>query len=471
MRPLVLLGLLLAGSAVAAPPELVPGHVVVKFRGTPRGIPGARLERQIDRATHLLHAGDESDAAMDALVAKLARDPDVAWVEREHIRRRSTVISTDDPLFDQQWPLSLTHITSAWSRTEGSEAVTVAVVDSGIRQHPDLQDRYVAGFDFISDPANADDSDGVRDNDPTDTGTVDPASSQLHGMHVAGILGAHTDNAVGIAGVDWNCQILPVRVLGVLGGQGSDTDIADGIRWAAGIPVDGAPTNPTPAQVINLSFGGPGGSAVLQSAIDDVASLGVIVVAAAGNDGADTAGYAPAGLNHVIAVGAGDGAGNLASYSNRGPRVDLLAPGGDLTAGFGVLSTLYTDADGYTYVAFNGTSQAAPHVSGVASLMKALDPSIDSDRARTLLSATADPSHACAEGCGGGLLDADAALAAVQFACADGHCQPPGAYGGDLYNAGLLGKGCNVGGNRSASLPALLFIALSALLLRRRARV
>jgi serine protease len=436
---LALLTLLPGAAARAALPfeETVPGHLVVRYRGASRA--------------RLVHA--PADAFL-----RLAADPAVAWVEPEHIRRRTT-IATNDPWFGKQWSLALAKVPDAWSRSTGSPDVVVAVLDSGIRPHPDLEERYLPGWDFVANADNAGDGDG-RDADPTDPGTPDESSSALHGMHVAGIVGAHTDNAVGIAGVDWGCKILPVRVLGVQGAKGTDSDIADAIRWAAGIHVDGVPDNPTPAHVINMSFSGPGGSRTIQEAIDEANQRKVIIVAAAGNDGADTAAYAPAGLTHVIAVGAVDQGGRQAYYSNRGARVDLVAPGGDLSAGAGVVSTLWSAADGYTYVPYNGTSQAAPHVAGVAALMKALDPTLDGDRARDILTRSADHRYQCAEGCGGGLLHADAALAVVEANCADGHCVPPGPQ--------LIG-GCNLSRRGSGlGLVVTLLLALGLLAARRR---
>lgn len=457
------LGALPAGAAPRGP-ELSPGRVIVRLRApnpARLALVPARIERAIDERTHLLRAASEE--AADRLVAELARDPEVELVERDHVRRRSAMITANDPLFQRQWSLSLARLPAAWSRTIGSDKVVVAVLDSGIQPHPDLQPRYLGGYDFITADDNAADNQPGRDPDPTDTGTQDQSSSQLHGMHVTGIVGAHTDNAVGMAGVDWACKLLPVRVLGTQGGAGQDSDIADAIRWAAGLHVDGVPDNANPAQVINMSFGAPGGSGLLQSAINDVDALGVIVVSAAGNDGGDTSMYAPAGLNHVIAVGAADATGNITYYSNRGSRLDLLAPGGDLSSDTGIVSTMFDETDGFTYVALNGTSQASPHVAGVAALMKSIDPLIGGTRARMILSSTADPAHQCQDGCGGGLLDADAAVAAVQAGCADGHCSP-------TPNGFDLQGGCAIGGHAGA--PGLGFIAgllALGLALRRRA--
>ena len=143
----------------------------------------------------------------------------------------------------------------------------------------------------------------------------------LHGTHVTGILGAIANNYVGIAGVDWGCRIQPVRVLGVQAGKGADSDIVDAIRWTAGLHVDGVPDNLTPADVINLSFDGRGRSRAMQEAVDDAIAHGAAVVAAAGNEGADSGDDVPAGLNGVITVGAvNDGSARPIRTSARGWR-------------------------------------------------------------------------------------------------------------------------------------------------------
>src|SRR5579871_4015417 len=128
MRLLVTLLVVAAGSAHAAPEEFVKGHVVVQWRGEARATE-ARVERRISPSLHLLHAVDDSDAGVRALVARLAADPSVEWVEREHVRRRSTVVTANDPLFGMQWGLAMARLPQAWARTLGSNQVTVAVVD------------------------------------------------------------------------------------------------------------------------------------------------------------------------------------------------------------------------------------------------------------------------------------------------------------------------------------------------------
>jgi serine protease len=431
---LVVLVLVLAAQARAQ--EIVPGRVLVKYRGE-RALAhvavGSALMRPVRRLSTGAHLVELPGAGADetrALAAALAARADVEYAEPDGVRARQTTPAPthpNDPMFQYQWALPMVRAPQAWSRTTGSSAITVAIVDSGSLPHEDVKARWVAGYDFISDPVNAADGDG-RDPDPTDTGDGSESSSAQHGMHVAGIVGASSNNTLGVAGVDWACQLLPVRVLGVQHGTGVDSDISDAIRWAAGLHVDGVPDNATPAQVINLSFGGPGTSKTMQAAIDDVLALGVVVIAAAGNGSSDAAASAPAGLRGVIAVGAVDPAGQLAPYSNFGPTVALMAPGGLPTAdetgtSQGIVSTVGTSQ----YVYYAGTSQAAAFVSATVALMKAVSPELSPDDVRRALTASADASARCASpldaslpGCGAGLLDIDGALVLAQAGSTSG---------------------------------------------------
>jgi serine protease len=371
----------------AAGAEFAPGRVLYKLRDGRRG--------------------RSSVSKVETGLAELRARAEVEWAEPDYLRQRAAGRAPDDELYFEQWALPLIHAPEAWARTVGSEKVTVAVLDTGIRVHPDLQPRLVAGWDFVSDPASAADGDG-RDPDPTDEGDLSDSSTLIHGTHIAGIIGAISDNQMGVAGLDWRCRVQPIRVLGVDGGRGADSDIADAIRWASGLHVDGVPDNATPADVINLSFDGVGLSHTLQEAVDDARGRGAILVAAAGNRSADARQDAPAGLDGVIAVGAVDRTGAHASYSNFGPAVALWAPGGtyddSASATNGIVSTLFRPPAAWTYGVYTGTSQAAPYVAGAIALMKANDPSLSADRARELLVSSAGP---------GGLLDVDAALAAA----------------------------------------------------------
>jgi serine protease len=470
-----LLFLPLVGTAAAAP-EVAPGHLIVRYRSPARLKPELRHLRQLDPATHLIAAADPESTAR-----ALAEDPDVLFAEPDYVRRPQAVRSApNDPLYPLEWALPLIHAPAAWLKTTGSSGVTVAVLDTGILPHPDLAGRLVPGWDFVSDPGNAGDGDG-RDPDPTDPGQPGEASSGLHGLHVAGIVGAVADNGRGVAGLDWACRIQPIRVLGVNGGRGLDSDIADAIRWAAGLRVDGAPDNATPADVINLSFGGHGISHTLQAAVDDATARGAVVVAAAGNDGGETAAAAPAGLSGVITVGAVDPTGRRAAYSNRGPEVALLAPGGGVApapdgSSSAILSTMWWPT-GFDYGYLSGTSQAAPYVAATLAMMKAVWPSLTPDRARAVLQASADARARCpdgvdaaAPGCGAGLLDVEAAVAlgAGQPACApgcgtdeiceEGRCLHAQALDGLSKPSPRAPVGCSLGADAATWPPGLAWL-------------
>jgi serine protease len=354
-----------------------------------------------------------------AAARQLARRSDVQYAHPVYIRRPASV--PNDKLYPLMWHADLARLPGAWDLTHGSNKVVVAVVDTGIkRNHPDFGDRILPGYDFVSRASDGGDGDG-RDDDPNDPGTLASTSSGQHGTHVAGIIGALGNNGQGIAGIDWRCKILPVRALGVREGQGTDPDIADAIRWAAGLDVAGVPRNPNPAKIINLSFSGAGAAQVLTDAVRAAMNAGSLVVAAAGNDGSDANTYFPGAIPGVFAVAASDPQGKLAQYSNYGDIVGILAPGGEMgmTIPFesrdepaGVWSLVYdTDKQQYGYRAYEGTSQAAPVVAGVAALMLSVYPDMKPDDVIRVIKETADTSRACVEQCGPGMIDASKAIA------------------------------------------------------------
>ena len=350
----------------------------------------------------------------------------------------------------------------AWASATGSNVV-VAVLDTGIRpDHPDLAGNILSsGYDFISDADTANDGDG-RDSDPTDPGDWISQSdlsnatfsgctvgdSSWHGTVVTGIIGATADNGVGIAGVAPHVSILPVRVLGKCGGY--DSDIIAGMLWAAGLSVSGVPANTHPAKVLNMSLGSTGTcSSAYQDAVNQVNAAGAVVVAAAGNE--SVAAGAPANCSGVIGVAALRNVGTKAGYSSLGSTVSLSAPGGNCGSGatcaYAILSTTnsgsttpatntYSDA---TYASAEiGTSFAAPMVSGTAALMFSLNSSLTPTQVKSLLQASArsfpstggtagistcqapsgsttqDECYCTTSTCGAGMLDASAALSAVQ---------------------------------------------------------
>lgn len=372
-----------------------------------------------------------------AITERITRLPDVAYAEPDRVM--TLAMSPDDPEYGNQWHYFETYgmnAPTAWDITTGSTNIRIAVLDSGITEHVDLAGRWIGGYDFISSAAWGNDGDG-RDADPRDPGDWVNAnecfqgsqarSSSWHGTHVAGTIGAAGNNAIGVAGVNWNSTIIPVRVVGKCGGLISD--IADGIRWAAGLTVSGVPDNPHPARLLNLSLGGPGVcSQTYQNAIDAVNAIGAIVVVAAGNNGANlnTNTYQPANCSGVITVAATDRSGDRAIYSNYGTIVKIAAPGGENIPILqdGVLSTsnagpTFPTTDSYRYS--QGTSMAAPHVSGVIALLLSLDPMLTASEVLSILQTTARPfraGSACnTSNCGSGILDAGAAVALIAPEC------------------------------------------------------
>ncbi|MGH8323176.1 MAG: S8 family serine peptidase, partial [Steroidobacteraceae bacterium] len=303
--------------------------------------------RRITTGLHLMQVTSVQGESAAAVLARLRADSAVESVDVD--QRRYPHAMPNDPLYVGQWYLqnaepAAIDAATAWDTTTGRSDIVIADLDTGIRyDHPDLGPsggpRTLAGYDFISDPEVANDGDG-RDADASDPGdwvtAADVATPQFskckvqnsswHGTRTAGILGAITNNSTGIAGITWGTLILPVRVLGKCGGI--DSDILDGMRWAAGLHVDGVPDNTHPAQIINMSLGSMGVcTSAEQIVINEVLALGVLVVVSAGNEGgpvdspANCVGVAGiAGLRHV---------GTKVGYSSLGPEISLSAPAGN----------------------------------------------------------------------------------------------------------------------------------------------
>ncbi len=365
-----------------------------------------------------------SPAQVSALVAALGARADVVYAEADLIMQIAA--TPNDTRYNEQWHYFEStgglRADQAWDTTTGNGTV-VAVIDTGYRPHVDLDSKILPGYDFIGDLAVANDGNG-RDNDASDPGdwttagecgVGSPASnSSWHGTHVAGTIGAESNNGQGVAGVAWGADILPIRVLGKCGGYTSD--IADGIVWSAGGSVSGVPANGNPADVLNLSLGGGGSCpSTTQSAINTARSLGATVVVAAGNSNANAGNYTPASCSGVVTVASTDRNGDRAYYSNYGAVVDVAAPGGDTPSGSanGVLSTLNTGtttpgSDSYAF--YQGTSMATPHVAGAAALLYAVNPTISPDTVETTLKNTARAFPGTCSQCGTGIVDANAAV-------------------------------------------------------------
>lgn len=412
-------------------------RVIVKYRsgsaldrdaaGQPRH--AARLGRQLTlpmqdghvlgRRTQSLRAAGLSSSQ---LAARLAALPDVEWAVP--VRRKTiNAVVPDDPYFGDgqtsvtpavgQWYLrapdattvSAVNAVAAWAITTGSPAVTVAVLDTGVvKDHPDLVGKLHAGYDFVSRSSRSRDGDG-RDADASDPGDWSTAAddcgaqdSSWHGTQVAGLIGAATDNGIGMAGIGRNVRVLPVRVLGQCGGY--DDDIIAGMRWASGVSRDPV-ANPHPARVLNLSLGSSGTcSTAYREAIAEINAAGATVVVAAGND----AGHAvnePANCPGVIAVSGLRHAGTKVGYSNLGPEVAVAAPAGNCVNETGaclypLLTTvnasatspgahIYSDSLNATL----GTSFASPMVAGAAALMLSVAPALKPAQVKSMLQAAA----------------------------------------------------------------------------------
>lgn len=460
-------------AAGAQPAPSYTGHIIVRWADGTTAVDGngagkspaaADALKQLSERTgiavsarramggnlQLLQLPDAFAADPEAAAARLRQDPRVAdAVPDRWLRLHDTL--PDDPEFQVNQPylkgtgtaVGGVNLPLAWDRTRGSSGMVVAVVDTGILPHPDLQGRLLSGFDFISTTTVSNDGDG-RDGDPTDAGdnlpagftcpgsstpTPEPTNNSWHGTRVAGVLGAQTNNARDIAGVDWNARILPVRVSGRCGALLSDT--VDGMRWAGGLPVPNVPDNPTPARVVNISLGGGTCSSIEQQAVNDLNARGVVVVAAAGNNRGAV--EAPADCSGVIAVTAHANSGENASYANVGPQVAISAPGGGCgnsqvvdgrcTVTPSVIRTLGNDGKtsvgNYVVASSAGTSFAAPMVSGVVSMMFTLNGSLTPAQVTAALKSSARPHPSgtfCTTNpgvCGAGLLDADGALLAA----------------------------------------------------------
>lgn len=473
---------------------LVREAILAAGRGEPRVAHAARMAQRygvpmtdghaIAARTQVLHA---SGLSSSALAQRLRADPDVeqAWVD-ERVR---ITAAPNDPRYAGsqtaitpaagQWYLrapdstivSAVNAEAAWNGTQGSPAIVVAVIDTGVRgDHPDLVGKLLPGFDFVSaDGANdfgtANDGDG-RDADPSDPGDwvtsaedtqsggtfngCGASDSSWHGTQTAGLVGAATNNGVGMAGAGRDVRVLPVRALGKCGGYLSDVVAA--MRWAAGLSSDPAP-NPNPARVINLSLGstGPCAGSLYESAVADILAAGVTIVAAAGNDAGLTTGR-PANCPGVIGVSGLRHTGSKVGFSNIGPEVSIAAPGGNCVNTFGscLFPLLTTTNSGTTAPGTNtysdgsnasiGTSFSSPIVAGTAALMLSANPALTPTQVRTMIrsSARAFPTSGGSAGttacqapsateqlecycttstCGAGMLDA---LGAVTLAAASG---------------------------------------------------
>lgn len=313
----------------------------------------------------------------------------IDYVEEDVVLNKHGIISNDTLIY-QQWALT-NYLNYSFLRAKAnvSNKITVAVIDTGITSHSDLNSVIVSGYDMISDKSNARDG-GGRDSDPTDLGDYQGSldcsgnsSSSWHGTHIAGIIGAVTNNSYGVAGAASNVSILPVRVLGPCGGNTSD--IADAIRWAVGGSVSGAGTNSNPAKVVNMSLGGRAScSRYMQEAIDYANAKGAVVVVSAGNESSsvDSMEFTPANCRGVLRVGAIDSSLYQSSYSNYGEIVDISAPGDII---YSSLNSGQNTQSSESFGVMSGTSMAAGFVSAAAAMVFSVNNELTSDQVKDIL--------------------------------------------------------------------------------------
>jgi subtilisin family serine protease len=367
-------------AAGAGRPHGTPERLLVRFKpGAPASViaeaharVGAREIRSIPRlGVRVVQLPPGRDA--NQVAKAYSRSSWVEFAEADEIVAADLV--PNDPLYTGQWGLPAVSAPQAWDVTSGSSGVVIAVLDTGMdMSHPDLTRRAIPGYDFVNRDADASDDHG-------------------HGTLVAGIAGADTNNAAGVAGVDWAAKIMPVKVLDA-SGSGYMSTVAEGIVWAAD----------RGAAVINMSLSGATGTSTLKSACDYAYAKGVVLVAAAGNEGTDAPRY-PAAYDSVISVGSLSGE-TRSSYSSYGSTLELMAPGG----------LIYTTQRGGAYVRASGTSMAAPFVSGLTALMRAADPAVTPTRIRQVLADTATDLGSAGWDAeyGWGRIDMAKALAAVR---------------------------------------------------------
>jgi serine protease len=411
--------------------EYVPDEFIVKFKpevGKKKiGEINLGHETSIKRAgSHFMQLNVPKGKTVDEMVGAYSRNPNVEYAEPNHIAR--TCMVPNDPLYSYQWHLDIPeddeipewhgengggiNVEPAWDISTGT-GVIVAVIDTGVayedyeefvdgpgrrdywityKRAPDLAGtNFVAGYDFVNTDIHPNDDEG-------------------HGTHVTGTIAQSTNNGIGAAGVAFNCSIMPVKVLDS-SGSGTYDWIADGIYYAADHD----------AQVISMSLGGTAASTTLENALAYAYGKGVTIICAAGNDGAGAAPSYPAAYDaYCIAVGATRYDEEVSYYSTTGDYVDIAAPGGDLRVdqngdgyGDGVLQQTHDGSDytNFGYWFYQGTSMAAPHVSGVAALLIS-NGVTDPDDVREALESTAEDKGDTGRDpeCGWGIVDAYAAL-------------------------------------------------------------
>ncbi len=349
----------------------------------------------------------------------------ISYIEKDVLLHAHESVEYD-PLLSEQWVYG-TYLDSSFSKAKNFQGkrdeVIVAVVDTGILYHEDLNERLLPGADLITDLSNSRDGDG-RDFDPVDEGDYGQGNcrsvgttSSWHGTHVTGIIAAVSGNFIGVTGMNDDVKILPLRVLGPCGGRTSD--IADAIRYAAGGTVSGLGTNTDRAKINNLSLGGLGScSQYMQEAIDFANDQGSVVIVSAGNDGAsiDTGAYTPSNCRGVFRIGSSHPNLRQSTFSNYGSSIDIYAPGDNIYS----LSNLGSTKAGIdSYISLSGTSMSAGFVSAVAAGVMGINSEITSEQVKGLLTEGAKKISCLYGGCSSGTINPYAIYISAQYIIRD----------------------------------------------------
>ena len=307
---------------------------------------GGKLIKKITKIrTHVIKVPAQ---ALDAVESALSKNPKVKYVEKNFLHEVNFVPS--DPGYSSQWHLPRISAPSGWDISVGSSSTPIAGLDTGVDPtHPDLAAKLLPGYNFVSNNTDIHDTHG-------------------HGTATAGVAAAIGNNGIGVAGVAWNNPIMPIVVASSTGSVSSSAS-ASGIIYAADHG----------AKVINMSYGGGGGSSTEQNAINYAWSKGLVLVAAAGNNSSSSPFY-PAAFNNVVAVSATDKSDNRTSFTNFGSWVDVAAPG----------YYIYTTKRGGGYSNWIGTSFSSPQVAGLAALILSLNPALSNAQVVDLIKSNAD---------------------------------------------------------------------------------
>ncbi len=360
--------LVFAFGANQKPPTLVPDEIIVKFD---QSVTDAQKENF--KSKYGLLKKEDSYKKGEFVVYKhqnpatilsqLKNEPAVVYAEQNAYAYACMI--PNDPLYIYQWNMTRIGMEYAWDLSTGSGAVA-AIIDTGVKQS--LEDlawtNFMPGWDFIN-----------NDSDPTD--------DNGHGSHLCGTVAQSTNNFIGVAGIAFNCTIMPVKVLDQ-NGAGTYASVANGIYYAAD----------NGAHVINLSLGGSTSSTVLEDAVNYAWNNGVVLVCSAGASSTSTPMY-PAAYEVCMAVSATNYLDESTSYTNYGPWIDIAAPGGDFVDYTGdglpeaILQNNFNSSGQEGYYYYSGTSPAAAHVSGAAALVKACDPTLTNAEIREILQSTA----------------------------------------------------------------------------------